>query len=190
MDLSLIATSFVLIFITELGDKTMFASLTLATRYPRKQVFVGTVLALAVLTGLGIIIGGALARVVPSELLRIGAGMLFIGIGVYAILIRDKEVRPPGLLAGRWGGLLASFSMIALMELGDKSQLTVIALTMEGGQGLPVLIGAMLAFAVITAIGVTVGNEMGKRLREDLIRLVAGAVFITIGLLLLLETII
>lgn len=187
MDLTILVTSFLLILATEMGDKTMLTSLALASKYPRQQVFAGTLLALTLLSCVGILVGGALVEVMPRTILKVGAGILFLATGTYILLKRRGGGIQPRITAGRHGGLIAAFSMISLMELGDKSQLAIIALTMETGDGLPVLIGAMLAFSLITAIGVAVGSELGRRIREDLVNTITGLLFIAIGLVILLE---
>lgn len=84
MDWRVAFTTFMTLFLAELGDKTQLAaiSLTSSTKKPL-SVFLGGTAALAVVTGLGVLFGDALLRVVPESYVRRGAAALFVGIGVW-----------------------------------------------------------------------------------------------------------
>jgi len=87
MDWRTILSTFGLIFLAELGDKTQLACIGLAcrTRSPL-AVFLGAVGALATVTLVGVVFGEALANLVPAAYIRKASGALFIVIGA-AILI-------------------------------------------------------------------------------------------------------
>lgn len=81
-DWKVFTATFAALFIAELGDKTQLAaiSLTSETRRPL-AVFAGSVLALALVTLIGVVFGEALTRVVPVAYLEKGAAALFVVIG-------------------------------------------------------------------------------------------------------------
>ena len=79
--------------------------------------------------------------------------------------------------------------MITLMELGDKTQLAVIALTAKAGSSFLIFLGASLAFLVVTGIGVTVGTAVQKVVPMRYIRIGAAIVFIIFGALFLLSAV-
>lgn len=82
MDLKLFASTFIAIFLAELGDKTQLATFSLAASSGQRwTIFLGASLALLVATLLGIMAGGLVMKTVPPEYIRIGAGVLFILIG-------------------------------------------------------------------------------------------------------------
>jgi putative Ca2+/H+ antiporter (TMEM165/GDT1 family) len=87
MDWRTILSTFGLIFLAELGDKTQLAciALTCRARSPL-AVFLGAVGALAVVTLIGVIFGEALANLVPTAYIRKASGILFVVVGA-AILI-------------------------------------------------------------------------------------------------------
>ena len=89
MDWRTFASTFVAIFLAELGDKTQLSTLSLAagTR-SRLAVFAGSALALACTSGIAVLVGEGLARVVPLIWLRRAAGTLFIVLGVWYLLTR------------------------------------------------------------------------------------------------------
>jgi putative Ca2+/H+ antiporter (TMEM165/GDT1 family) len=84
MDWKLATTTFVAVFLAELGDKTQLMTLTLAgSNSSKRAVFVGAAAALIATTGLAVLLGDALTRVVPVLWLRRGAGLLFVGLGAF-----------------------------------------------------------------------------------------------------------
>ena len=78
-------------------------------------------------------------------------------------------------------GLLLSFGVIFVAELGDKSQLMALAFAARY-RAVPVLIGITLATAVVHAISVVVGVVVGGALPTDAISVVAGLAFLGFGL--------
>ena len=82
MDWKLFLTTFGLLFVAELGDKTQLTVITLATRNQNPlPVFLGAVLALALVTLLGVVFGSAITMIVPENLLHKGAALAFVVIG-------------------------------------------------------------------------------------------------------------
>jgi len=91
MDWRIVASTFGLIFLAELGDKTQLAAMAMAAESNRPlSVFVGAVLALALVTLVGVAIGGTLTRVVPAQYIRKGAGALFVLVGAFMLLSRGS----------------------------------------------------------------------------------------------------
>jgi len=189
MELGPLVSAFVLILVTELGDKTMFAVITLSSRYSKLIVLIGALSALALVTAVGVLIGEVIYQLVPQFWLQIGAATLFLIFGVYT-LVTHENGSGEEMKFQKWGGGVATFGMVALMELGDKSQLSVIALSAESGAPLMVFIGTMLAFAIITTIMVLLGEQIRRRVPEKYIRLGSGAIFIIFGLIFMVQAII
>lgn len=94
MDWKLFASTFVAIFLAEIGDKTQLATLTLAAGgTSRWMVFAGAALALVATTAIAVLVGEGLTRVVPAIWLRRGAGVIFIVLGLIYLLVSPAE--PP-----------------------------------------------------------------------------------------------
>lgn len=71
MDWRLLASTFVLLFLAELGDKTQLAVITLSSKEHKPlPIFLGASIALCFVTLLGVLGGEALTRLVPEGLLR------------------------------------------------------------------------------------------------------------------------
>lgn len=82
-----ILTTFGLVFLAELGDKTQLATMLLATQKRSiLAVFIGSAVALILSSLIGVLAGSVLMRTIPSEHLRTGAGAAFILIGVLLLL--------------------------------------------------------------------------------------------------------
>jgi putative Ca2+/H+ antiporter (TMEM165/GDT1 family) len=86
MDWKAALVAFCTLFIAELGDKTQLAVFTLAGKGRNPwPVFIGASLALILVTFLGAFFGGFIARYIPGHVLRLAAGLLFVGIGVFIL---------------------------------------------------------------------------------------------------------
>jgi putative Ca2+/H+ antiporter (TMEM165/GDT1 family) len=80
-----------------------------------------------------------------------------------------------------WKIAAATFTLMFLAELGDKTQLLGVARTAETGAPVSVFVGATLALALSTALGVLLGGTV-SRLPDWVVRLAAGLVFTGFGM--------
>jgi putative Ca2+/H+ antiporter (TMEM165/GDT1 family) len=86
MDYKLILTTFGLVFLAELGDKTQLAAFCLSADCDSKlSVFIGSALALVLSSLLAVLCGGLVARLVPPQYIKIGAGVFFIVVGLWTV---------------------------------------------------------------------------------------------------------
>lgn len=89
MDIKTLLTTFSLIFLAELGDKTQFAALCLAADSKSLlAVFLGASLALVTSAFLAVLLGAFLARCFPPYIIKTVAGILFIVMGAVMLLTR------------------------------------------------------------------------------------------------------
>ena len=83
MDLRVLLTTFGIIFLAEMGDKTQLAAMTMAAQTKRPwAVFVGASVALAAVSALGVLVGSVIGDYVPLEWVKRGAALAFIIIGI------------------------------------------------------------------------------------------------------------
>jgi len=83
MDLRVLFTTFGIIFLAEMGDKTQLAAMTMAAQTKRPwAVFIGASVALAAVSGLGVIVGSVIGDYVPLIWVKRIAAVAFIAIGV------------------------------------------------------------------------------------------------------------
>jgi putative Ca2+/H+ antiporter (TMEM165/GDT1 family) len=83
MDLRLLFSTFGLLFLAELGDKTQLAVFTLVARHKAPiPIFLGAAIALVLVTALGALVGQGVAQVVPEDVIHRSAAALFILMGI------------------------------------------------------------------------------------------------------------
>ena len=91
MDLTLLISTFLTVFLAELGDKTQLATVALSGTSDRPlAVFLGSASALVLASLLGALAGGSVASVVPTELLQLIASVGFLIIGI-RLLLQSQE---------------------------------------------------------------------------------------------------
>jgi putative Ca2+/H+ antiporter (TMEM165/GDT1 family) len=82
MELRVLLTTFGVIFLAEMGDKTQLAAMTMAAQTKKPwQVFLGASLALAAVSALGIIVGSVIGDYIPLLWVKRVAAVAFIAIG-------------------------------------------------------------------------------------------------------------
>ena len=86
MDLKLLMTTFGLVFLAELGDKTQLATFCFSADCDSKlSVFLGSAGALVLSSLIAVVFGAAVSRVVPPNYIKIGAGIFFVIVGVWTL---------------------------------------------------------------------------------------------------------
>lgn len=186
MDLLPILSTFLLLFIAELGDKTQLSVILLSSTFKWAPVFAGSMLAFLIVDGVSIAVGGPLLALLPIRYVQIGSGIVFVIFGLIPFLRKEKEKDLISANKTSAKPLLASFSLVALMELGDKTQILTIALAAQSSPVL-VLLGMILAFAVLTGIAVLVGAKLVSRLPMKWIKLGTSVLFVVIGAISILS---
>ena len=97
MDLTLLISTFLTVFLAELGDKTQLATVALSGTSDRPlAVFLGSASALVLASLLGAMAGGSVASVVPTELLQLIASVGFLIIGTRLLLQSHESVLESG----------------------------------------------------------------------------------------------
>lgn len=87
MNKALFWTTFLTVFLAEVGDKTQLAAMTATAKSGAMwTVFFAASFALVCATGIGVAVGGALFKVVPPAAIRFGAGAVFVGVGVWIMV--------------------------------------------------------------------------------------------------------
>ncbi|MCT4605880.1 MAG: TMEM165/GDT1 family protein [Marinisporobacter sp.] len=84
--LRIIITSFWIVFIAELGDKTQLQTMLLATQSKSiLGVFIGAACALVLSCLLGVFVGSYITKLIAPNYLRIVAGFVFIVFGILTV---------------------------------------------------------------------------------------------------------
>ncbi len=177
--------SFGLVFLAELGDKTMLLALGFATRYRPWPVLAGIAIAAFAVLGLSTLVGAALGAALPERVLAIGGGLLFLGFGVWTLWPEDEE-RMDGAEVRGASVLLGVTVAFVLAEFGDKTMLATVALASTQA-AVPTWLGAGLGMTAASGLAILVGAVLGARLPERAVRIVAGIAFLAFGVWFLVD---
>ena len=176
--------AFGVVFLAELPDKTMFATIVLSTRYRRPlAVVIGVTLAMIFHSILAVGIGEAL-RQLPRAPTQLGVAALFIVGGV--LLLRggdaddDVDAAP---VHSAWGVIGRSALIIGVAEFGDFTQLATVGIVADRGYPVAVAGGSIAAHAVVAVLAVLSGRWLQRRLPVRTVQRSAGVLFIIFGVL-------
>ena len=183
-------TVFTVIFLLELPDKTALAALLLATRHRPLPVFLGAAAAFVIQSAVAVA-AGSLLSLLPREPIRIGAGLLFLGMA--ALLIRrnlrkdeaDEERAVDQEEARHRRPFITAFSVVFVAEWGDLTQLATAALQARYQQPVVVFVAATLALWAVCAIAVALGNRLGAWVPERPLQFAAAGVMVLVAIALI-----
>jgi Ca2+/H+ antiporter, TMEM165/GDT1 family len=185
--LAVIGTAFVITFLAELPDKSMFVSLILGTRYRPAWVWAGAAAAFTAQIGIAVT-AGQLLHLLPGQVVQAVTAGLFVAGSAYLWVTSFRPQELEGADAARQGGgtdsfwrvAAASFGLIFLAEFGDITQITAANLAARYGP-LPVFAGASLGLWAIAAVAVTVGAKSLKLLPLTWIRRLTATILLGFG---------
>lgn len=180
------ATTFGIIFLAELGDKTQLTAMALAARYPWKKVFVGIALAFAVLNLGAVLLGKALFALFPLFWTKLASAALFLYFGVTTLLHSEPGKDARGVTAS--GAVRTAFLMILLAELGDKTQLVTLSLAAQYDAPLTVFCASTLALWLVSLLGIFLGRQLVRFIPLPYIHRAAGVLFLLFGGVLMYKT--
>lgn len=181
-----ILSTFGVVFLAELPDKTALGALVLATRYPARQVVVGVWLAFLVQT-LVAVAAGSLLQLLPTQPVRIAAGLGFLVFAIAAWRRNEPQELAEEAQAvartstRRWAPWISSFLVVFAAEWGDLSQLATAALVAHTGQPLGVGVGSIAALWTVTVLAATAGNRLGRALAQHLLNRMSATLFALVG---------
>lgn len=201
-----LAQAFLLIFFSELGDKTFFIAALLAARNNAATVFAGTFGALGIMTIISVVLGRTFHYVdeilpfrfgetdLPIDDIAAVCLLVYFGVSTLADAISDdglkadEEQKEAELavseLSGNGAGLAAAantiistFALVFVAEWGDKSFFSTIALA-AASSPLGVITGALAGHGAATLLAVLGGSLLGNFLSEKAIAYVGGVLFL------------
>jgi len=173
-------SSFAVVALAEMGDKTQLIAFSLATRYRRPwTVMLGILLATLLNHALAATAGVWLARLIQPWALALLLGVTFIGFGVWALFPDTAE--EPGQRPG-WGPLLSTIVIFFLAEMGDKTQLATVALGARYASTALVTAGTTAGMLAADGAAVFAATRLDRVVPLRWVRLVAAGLFFIFGL--------
>jgi putative Ca2+/H+ antiporter (TMEM165/GDT1 family) len=188
------------ITLAELGDKTFFMALILATRHRARDVFMGAFAALTAVTLISLGLGYGLRELLPTSVVPWLAAILFVGFGGKLLLDAQRmsadeadveeqeaekvieEAESRSRIHTTWAVIWEAFALVFIAELGDRTQFTTMflaaapAFTFAG-----LLAGTLAGHALVTWLAVGAGQWIGGRVDERLLYRLSGGLFIAFG---------
>lgn len=197
MHVSTLLTAFATIFLAELPDKTMLATIVLSARFRRPfAVWCGAALALSAQMVIATT-AGRLLSLLPDRAVGFGVATLF-AIGALVLWrSRDDAEEAAAIsttsalrVAAIPGSRIAAtvFGIVFVAEWGDLTQITTASLAARG-EALSVFVGATVAMVSVAAIGVVAGRTLLRVVPAGILHRIAAAVFATLAVWFLIDAI-
>jgi putative Ca2+/H+ antiporter (TMEM165/GDT1 family) len=183
MDLGIAAAVFPIIFIGELPDKTMFASLVLASRGHPRAVWVGAAAAFLVHVVIATTIGVGLFAILPHVAVEAFVAALFLVGAIYAFVegsrdeseLVEREVRTHRQV------VVTAFVVIFVAEWGDLTQILTANLAAQYHSPLSVGVGALLALWTVAGLAVASGQRLLRVFSVRVVRRATGVVLLVLA---------
>jgi len=185
--LAALLLSFAVIFVAEMGDKSQLMAMMFALRYKWWVVLAAITAATTLVHVLSVAIGHYLGAALPTHLLGIIAGLMFVFFAMWTLrgdkLTDADATRAQKATAPAFFVVMSAF---VLAELGDKTMIATITLAADH-DWIGVWIGSTLGMVAADGLAIVVGAIAGKHLPERLIQISAAALFLLFGVYMLLE---
>ncbi len=176
-----------IIFVAELGDKSQLMAMAFASRYRPWPVLAGITISTALVHALSVVLGVSVAGALPTGWINLAAGLAFLVFAVWTW--RGDELTDADEERARIGGrsaLVAAGVAFFVAELGDKTMLATITLATRY-EVIGTWAGSTVGMVAADALAIVVGAQMGKRLPERTVRIIATGLFVLFGILLIID---
>jgi putative Ca2+/H+ antiporter (TMEM165/GDT1 family) len=183
---AVVATVFGVIFLAELPDKSLFASLVLGTRYRGLYVWVGVAAAFLVHVVIAVAAGQALT-LLPQQVVESVVAALLLAGAAYLLLGSEEAVTREGVEEGERAArvppsflrvALTSFGVVFVGEWGDITQIVTANYAARYAAPFSVGLGAVLALWAVTALAVTAGSKLLDHVSVTVVRRVTGVILL------------
>jgi putative Ca2+/H+ antiporter (TMEM165/GDT1 family) len=175
--LSVALSTFTLVALAEIGDKSQLVCMTLAARHRHWPVILGAASAFLALNTLAVMFGAGIALWVPERVLAGFVAVLFGLFGLYALRTQPEGESERVVEQSYRGIFLTTLLLIFVAEFGDKTQIAVAGLA-SSMTPFAVWLGATLALILISVLGVWFGRTILQRIPIEWLHRLSGVVFI------------
>ena len=180
--LSISLSTFILIAMAELGDKSQLVCMTLAARHRHWPVILGATAAFFVLNALAVLFGAGVAAWIPERVTAGLVALLFGAFGIHALYKQGDSESEDMVERSGHGIFLTTLLLILVAEFGDKTQIAVAGLAGSLAP-LPVWLGATAALVMVSVLGVWAGRTVLQHLPLLWLHRISGGVFLLFALL-------
>ena len=187
---------FAVVAVLQLPGKSNFGVITLATRHPSRDVFIGASVGLAAATVVSVTLGYGAETVLGPYLLwvKIAGGLVLVAFGVREVLRVPGPVHEPGEGTPAVAHTARQVRTVALglaflLEMGDNTQILAIVFVASTGNVVLVFVAATAALVMITAFSARGARYLQEHVPEERLRDLLGGLLIAVGLLTILFTV-
>jgi len=185
VNFAIVAAVFPIIFIGELPDKTMFASLVMATRGRPLAVWLGAAGAFVVHVVIATTIGVALFHLVPHRVLDGIVALLFLAGAALAIREATKADQEEAIVEKEVASgrrvVTTAFLVIFLAEWGDLTQILTANLAAHYHSPVSVGLGATLALWAVAGLAVIGGQSILRFVNIKTLRVITAVALIALA---------
>jgi Ca2+/H+ antiporter, TMEM165/GDT1 family len=191
--LSIALAVFPVIFVGELPDKTMFASLVLASRGRPASVWLGAAVAFLLHVAIATTVGVGLFKLLPHRVVEGFVTLLFVAGAVMALREAGKADDETALVERESKShkrvAVTAFAVIFVAEWGDLTQILTANLAAHYHSALSVGVGATLALWAVAAIAVISGEGLVRRISVRRLRQLTGLILLVLAVIAGIATI-
>ncbi len=178
--------TFLFIFLAEMADKTQLMVMALANKYKYKTIIAGMCIGIFTVSALSVMAGELIANFVPMTLVKVCAALMFLAFGLFNLAPGQEDENHQNLQF-RFPMISIAFTFL-VAELGDKTQLTTVALSANHASKHPsIFLGASLGLILANLLGILAGKLIFSHLREETVKVVSSFIFFLFGSLNLME---
>ena len=186
--------AFLLVFISELGDKTQLLVLSFSNKIKPAFILLGVALGSFFSHGIAILFGSSISLLENDfvhTILEFITYLSFIILGVFSFLNKGnniesskKENHLKKLSSFGFGYVFIIAFSIAVGELGDKTFLASLGLGISYPcYKLSLILGAIVGMVISDSIAIAFGKILNKYISEDTIQKFSGILFLIFGII-------
>ena len=174
------ASVFPVIFLGELPDKTMFASLVLASHGRPLAVWLGAASAFALHVAIAVTVGVVIFNLLPHRPVEAVVAALFLAGAAYSFAIRNQSGESADVATKRsaLGASAAAGAVIFIAEWGDLTQILTANLAARYHSALNVGVAAVAALWAVAAIAVIGGTGLLRLVSVRALRITTAVVLV------------
>lgn len=178
--MEIIWKSFLLVAATEMGDKTQLLALVLASRFKKPWTVMGGILAATILNhAIAASFGTWVSSFVNPQYLKYILIATFLGFAIWILIPdKDEEVNSPP----RFGAFLTTAFLFFLAEMGDKTQLSTVALSAQYKDVFLVTFGTTLGMLFSDGLAVYFGEKLTRLVSMKWIHICSSLLYVLFAL--------
>lgn len=172
-------TAFLLVFASEMGDKSQVVSFSFGTRHSLIIVLPAIFLGIAMMLLCSALIGHVVGHWLPYFWLNILAGALFLIFGYLSLIGQHEDIHKP--VGTKFGAFITVLLTFVISELGDKTIFATMTLASQSKNFWGIWAGSTLGMFTADLLAIAVGTMLGRALPARATAIGSAMVFFAAG---------